>query len=270
MSVAAPSHTADAMSSYEEERAANIARNKAMLSQLGLDEAHVAPRPAPARRREKRQKQPRQPTRELSVRRRTEPPLPAFTPGQDEAMAEDARRRDIEEGRRHEDGGYIGERFGEIAGFPVGTVFGSGDYQRLGRQEMTESGFFRPFVTPEWVAPGEGCYAIILNNDNGASTDVGDRVLYAGSGGRRRGQNRTAPQSLDQDWSNVTNAALKLNCESGRPVRVVRGPKLRGEHGTAASGGGYRYDGLYSVEKAELVHLPGSSLLTAMFTLLRR
>jgi hypothetical protein len=52
-------------------------------------------------------------------------------------------------------------------------VFGAGDYQRLGRQQMMESGFFRPFVTPEWCAPGVGCYSIILNNDNGASTDAG-------------------------------------------------------------------------------------------------
>ena len=59
-----------------------------------------------------------------------------------------------------------------------------------------------------------------------------------------------------------------MNCETGAPVRVVRGPKLSGPHGTGASGGGYRYDGLYSVEKAELVQL-GSKLRTAMFTLVR-
>ena len=132
---------------------------------------------------------------------------------------------------------------------------------------MMESGFFRPYVTPEWVAPGQGCYAIILNNDNGMSSDNGDTIQYAGSGGRRRGQNRTAPQSFHQDWSNVTNAALRLNFETGKPVRVIRGPKLPGAYGTAASGGGYRYDGLFSVAKAQLTQLPGSKLRTALFTL---
>ena len=113
------------------------------------------------------------------------------------------------------------------------------------------SGFFRPFVTPEWCTPGVGCFAIIVNNDNGASQDRGDSILYAGSGGRRRGQNRTAPQSFDQDWTNATNSALRLNFETGEPVRVVRGPKLLGAHGTAESGGGFRYDGLFRVASAE-------------------
>jgi hypothetical protein len=120
---------------------------------------------------------------------------------------------------------WLGECFGDVASVAVGTVFGAGDYQRLGRQQMTESGFFRPFVTPEWCAPAVGCYSIILNNDNGASRDEGafvtrllvfpicsasiarmlthlrlsgDVIFYAGSGGRRRGQNRSAPQSFDQ------------------------------------------------------------------------
>ena len=98
--------------------------------------------------------------------------------------------------------------------------------------------------------------------------DDGDRIVYAGSGGRRRGQNRTAPQSFDQDWDNVTNAALRLNFETQQPVRLVRGPKLLSCHGTAESGGGYRYDGLYSVASAELVR-SASGLRTAMFELRR-
>ena len=165
------------------------------------------------------------------------------------------------------DGLWSGERFGEVDGVPVGTVFGRGDFQRLGRKEMMISGFFRPFVTPEWCVPGVGCFAIIVNNDNGASQDQGDTIYYAGSGGRKRGQNRTAPQSFDQDWNNVTNAAMRLNHETCQPVRVVRGPKLIGGHGTAESGGGYRYDGLYQVSSAEMVRSSSNGLLTAMFEL---
>ena len=259
----------ETLSAYEAQRARNIARNEAMLAQLGM-EPLMLKKPAALKQKKRARPEPRQPTLREPSRRTRSMPVPAYTPGQHEAMAKAERETEENEGRRLSDGTWIGERFGEVEGVPVGTVYGAADYQRLGRQEMSTSGFFRPFVTPEWVAPGEGCYAIILNNDNGASADEGDIIRYAGSGGRQRGQNRTAAQSFHQDWNNLTNASLRLNFETGRPVRVIRGPKLPGTHGTAASGGGYRYDGLYTVEKAELVCLPGSKLRTAMFTLVRR
>ena len=41
---------------------------------------------------------------------------------------------------------------------------------------------------------------MILNNDNGNSRDEGLAFTYAGAGGRRRGQNRTAQQSFGQSW----------------------------------------------------------------------
>ena len=255
-------------SEYEAERARNIARNQAMLSLLGLDQPLIDHKSKAVQSKKRKKAQEPQPTR---VSRRVRLlPTPTYTPGLDEVMAEDARKEDVKEGRRMPDGTWLGERFGEVEGVAIGQCFGKGDYQRLGRQEMTESGFFRPFVTPEWVAPGEGCYAIILNNDNGASTDMGDKIIYAGSGGRHRGQNRTAAQSFDQDWSNTTNAALRMNYETGKPVRVVRGPKLQGEHGTSACGGGYRYDGLFMVQTAELVRLPGGKYRTATFTLVHK
>ena len=137
---------------------------------------------------------------------------------------------------------------------------------------MSESGFFFPFVTPEWCERNGACYALILNNDNGVSKDNGDTIVYAGSGGRYRGQNRTATQSFDQTWKNVTNASLKRNFEEKRPVRVIRGPKLDSPHGTRSSGGGFRYDGLYNVIHADLVPTKwGKRMLkTAMFTLKRK
>ena len=195
-------------------------------------------------------------------------PVPTYTPGQDEVLAVATYGDEIAKGHRLSDGRWRGEKFGAVDGVPEGTCFGVGDFQRLGRQEMMENGFFRPFVTPEWNHVTEGCFSIILNNDNptSGSKDDGNLIRYAGSGGRRRGQNRTAPQCFDQDWSNSTNAALRTNCETGRPVRVIRGPKLAGKHGTANNGGGYRYDGLYRVTRAELVRTEGG-LLTAMFTL---
>ena len=188
-------------------------------------------------------------------------PLPAA-----EAPSRAARE---EPGARDEaDGKWIGERFGEISSVKVGKVFGAGDYQRKGRFEMAASGFFAPTVQPEWLEPGRGCFALILNNDNGLSRDEGHKIVYAGGGGRHRGQNRSAPQSFHQSWENLTNATLRLNLVNGLPVRVIRGPKLLGEHSTTASGtGGYRYDGLYHVTEAELVPCGPRQLRTALFTL---
>lgn len=247
------------------QRANTITENAKVLSELGIP---VLSAPASRKKKLPQKKRPRQePTRELS-RRSRQLPSPTYTPGRDVEIAASNRKIELEKGTRLPDGLWLGERFGDVPGVNVGTVWGRGDFQRLGRQEMMDMGFFRPFVTPEWCEPGIGCYSIIVNNDNGISRDDGDTILYAGSGGRRRGQNRTAPQSFDQEWTNVSNAALRLNYTTGKPVRVVRGPKLQGGHGTADSGGGYRYDGLYLVDSAELVRVSG--LLTAMFTLRRK
>ena len=250
------------LSAYEEQRLKNIATNAKVLEALGIESLTAMKKSAQQPRQKKRTREAVEPTRES---RRTRSLL--YTPGQHEALGEESRKHEIEEGHRMPDGLWAGERFGEVDGVPVGTTFGNGDYQRLGRQEMMVSGFFRPFVTPEWTTKGVGCYSIIVNNDNGSSQDRGDTIMYAGSGGRRRGQNRTAPQTFDQDWENVTNAALRLNFETRQPVRLVRGPKLSGGHGTAESGGGYRYDGLYEVASAEMVRSSSSGLLTAMFEL---
>jgi hypothetical protein len=65
---------------------------------------------------------------------------------------------------------------------------------------------------------------------------------------------------------------LRLNFQAGnkKPVRVIRGPKLASKWGTANSGGGYRYDGLYEVVSANMVKGKAKgSLLTAVFDLRR-
>jgi E3 ubiquitin-protein ligase UHRF1 len=170
---------------------------------------------------------------------------------------------------RREGGGGLrwrGECYGLVDGVPVGTVFGAGDWQREGRKEMTDTGFHVPMVQPEFLEPNGGCYALILNNDNGSSRDEGETVWYAGSGGRHRGQNRTAKQSFHQDWSNTVNSALKLTCEKRLPVRVIRGPKLSSKFKPAE--GGYRYDGLYNVEKA-FMEVNSDRLKVCMFQLVR-
>lgn len=81
--------------------------------------------------------------------------------------------------------------------------------------------------------------------------DEGFRFTFTGSGGRdlkgtaKNPKNlRTAPQSSNQTLTGF-NLALKVSCDTGKPVRVIRGFK-------AALGPkeGYRYDGLYKVLRA--------------------
>lgn len=76
---------------------------------------------------------------------------------------------------------------------------------------------------------------------------------YTGSGGRDLSGTksapknlRTAPQTFDQVFTRE-NRALQVSVETGEPVRVIRGFK---NHSCFAPEEGYRYDGLYKVEKA--------------------
>ena len=55
--------------------------------------------------------------------------------------------------------------------------------------------------------------------------------------------------------------------ELKQPVRVIRGPKCAGGYGTADTGGGYRYDGMFDVTKAVLEPTGPRGLLTALFHL---
>ena len=58
---------------------------------------------------------------------------------------------------------------------------------------------------------------------------------------------RTAPQSKDQELTRG-NLALSRSVETGNPVRVIRGYKLRSPF---APDEGYRYDGLFILSVSE-------------------
>ena len=197
------------LSDYEELRLRNIERNAAKLAELALagenshalvpaNRAKAAPRKrlkrggaagtaAPARR---------------SLRAAQQPPAVYSADHVEDDRAELAaqRRAQQQSGHRLTDGRWRGERYGPVRGVAVGTVFGAGDYQRKGRFEMSETGFHAGHVQPEWLDPsGDGCWSLVLNNDNGQSDFSSfETVAYAGAGGRNRGQNRTAAQSYDQ------------------------------------------------------------------------
>eukprot|EP01047_Picozoa_sp_COSAG01_P046256 COSAG01_NODE_4328_length_5129_cov_15.312724_3_plen_337_part_00 len=275
-------------SAYERKRLANIEMNNRKLAQLGLlpgiGANGLLPGGGDGAARSAAAKQPRKPStrkrrcraavaampRRRSARARRQPPEVYSVGAEDDRATQEAQRQISSGHRSADDGRWRGENFGSVPGVPVGTVFGAGDYQRKGRFEMSESGFHVGHVQPEWLdSGGDGCYSLILNNDNGLSSDRGDTFSYAGAGGRRRGQNRTAQQSFDQSWDSSVNASLRTSFRNQKPVRVIRGPKLAGQFGTAQSGGGYRYDGLYRVSRAEMARTGPKQLRTCMFTLER-
>ncbi|KAF7306952.1 Protein transport protein [Mycena indigotica] len=136
--------------------------------------------------------------------------------------------------------------YGSIPGVAVGTWWDM-------RSACSADAIHAPYVAG--IAPGkQGAYSVALSG--GYADDVDYGSTYTGSGGRDlKGTQsnpknlRTAPQSSDQSFDNTFNRALKVSCETKKPVRVIRGFKLKSPY---APYEGYRYDGLYCVEKAWL------------------
>ncbi|CAE6440766.1 unnamed protein product [Rhizoctonia solani] len=110
-----------------------------------------------------------------------------------------------------------------------------------------------PFVAGISGGP-EGAYSVALSGGYDDDIDMGDAFTYTGSGGRdlkgtaKNPKNlRTAPQSSHQSFDHSFDKSLKVSSETRKPVRVIRGYKLPGIY---APESGYRYDGLYIVERA--------------------
>lgn len=87
-----------------------------------------------------------------------------------------------------------------------------------------------------------GAESIVLNGGYEDDDDLWDYVVYTGHGGN---DPRTGRQIADQELTRG-NLALARSCDEGLPVRVVRGWKEPSGFGPAS---GYRYDGLYYVER---------------------
>ncbi|XP_067658495.1 uncharacterized protein [Haliotis asinina] len=134
--------------------------------------------------------------------------------------------------------------YGPVPGVEIGTVW---NY----RIDCSRDGVHRPTVAG--IHRGEeGAYSVALSGGYDDNIDLGECFTYTGEGGRdlkgtaSNPKNlRTAPQSKDQTLTNG-NLALSKNCENGNPVRVIRGYKLDSPF---APEEGYRYDGIYTVEK---------------------
>lgn len=77
-----------------------------------------------------------------------------------------------------------------------------------------------------------GTYSVALSGGYEDDVDAGNFFTYTGEGGRDlKGTKsnpknlRTAPQSKDQELTKG-NLALSVSCQSGKPIRVIRGYKL--------------------------------------------
>ena len=122
--------------------------------------------------------------------------------------------------------------FGEIPGFPEGSMFSS-------REDLRQAGLHRHPIAGISGRADEGADAIVLNGGYEDDFDQGDVIIYTGEGGNRSGR-----QVADQTFTKG-NRALAVNAAQGIPVRVIRGDRHAKPY---APDKGYRYDGLYRVD----------------------
>lgn len=87
-----------------------------------------------------------------------------------------------------------------------------------------------------------GAESIVLSGGYVDDEDYGSIIIYTGDGGR---DDKTKRQIADQEFTDK-NQALVTSCLNGLPVRVVRGSAHRSPHSPSS---GYRYDGLFRVER---------------------
>jgi putative restriction endonuclease len=125
--------------------------------------------------------------------------------------------------------------FGQIEGVEVGTRFDD-------RRQLLDAGVHRMNQAGIAGPADDGAESIVLNEGYEDDIDNGDEVIYTGEGGR---DPNTGQQVADQILRRG-NLALVNSHRKGLPIRVIRGPKLRSPFAPQA---GYRYDGLYFIER---------------------
>ena len=89
---------------------------------------------------------------------------------------------------------------------------------------------------------GAGGASIVLSGGYEDDKDLGDEIIYTGEGGR---DPNTGAQVANQTITGG-NKQLIENCNIGHPIRVIRGHQLDSKF---APNSGYRYDGLYLIER---------------------
>ncbi|KAF8922522.1 PUA-like domain-containing protein [Mucidula mucida] len=247
------------VSEYERQRDANIARNKALLKSLGLDtplfepKEKIIPKPkAPKKRKEPPTPEESGPTRRSARNRgkkvdykseqKISSPMPISFQAGIRVSGNEGPLGSGDGVKRK----YNPKVYGHIPHIEVGTWWET-------REGCSNDAIHAPWVGGIAVGP-QGAYSVALSGGYDDDVDLGYAFTYTGSGGRDlKGTKaapknlRTAPQSSDQDFDNNFNRTLQRSSETKKPVRVIRGYKLKSPYGPSE---GYRYDGLYEVEKA--------------------
>lgn len=118
------------------------------------------------------------------------------------------------------------------------------------RLDCRQWGAHFPHVAGIAGQSSRGAQSVVLSGGYEDDWDGGDWFLYTGSGGRDlSGNKRTNKvQSFDQTFENM-NKALKVSCEKGLPVRVVRSHKEKRSYFAPTTEVAVRYDGLYRIAK---------------------
>ncbi|XP_044977977.1 E3 ubiquitin-protein ligase ORTHRUS 2-like [Hordeum vulgare subsp. vulgare] len=116
------------------------------------------------------------------------------------------------------------------------------------RLECRQWGAHFPHVAGIAGQSEHGAQSVALSGGYIDDEDHGEWFLYTGSGGRDLSGNKRTnkEQSSDQKFDKM-NAALRLSCQKGYPVRVVRSHKEK--RSSYAPESGVRYDGVYRIEK---------------------
>ncbi|XP_062612005.1 uncharacterized protein LOC134273810 [Saccostrea cucullata] len=245
------------MSAYEKLRNKNIEDNKRILAELGLSnflpklskvtlQKKKLPEKATTEKQKPKQKRKLEISDEElgSIRKRRRRSARIQGKEADVLALEDEESSNDEDAVKPSPKVFRPHSYGAIEGVEVGTTW-------MMRIDCSKDGIHRPTVAGIHGGP-EGAYSIALSGGYDDNIDLGEGFTYTGEGGRDlKGTKanpknlRTAPQSKDQTLTRG-NLALSKNVETKQPVRVIRGYKLTSPF---APEEGYRYDGLYSVEK---------------------
>lgn len=267
------------ISDYEKTKVAQIAKNRELLRSLGLEKPQVEPKEKPRKKAPPPKRKASSETEEVDAPaakiQRVEVEDSEKEPGSGSSGLRRSSRnsgkkidyskeqsigspqpviRNKLSGNDGPMGREAGKRvhdprtFGHIPGVAVGTWW-------LTREACSRDAIHAPWVGGISGGP-QGAHSVVLSGGYDDDVDLGYAFTYTGSGGRDlKGTKtapknlRTAPQSSDQSFDNNFNKMLLRSCETKNPVRVVRGFKVRSKY---APSEGYRYDGLYTVEKAWL------------------
>ena len=126
--------------------------------------------------------------------------------------------------------------FGTIEGTEVGQIFKD-------RKALGESGIHAPTMGGIWGS-NDGASSIVLSGGYEDDIDDWNNILYTGQGG----QDKPGGKQVSNQEFTRGNEGLMLSCKYNLPVRVTRGYQIK--NGPPE---GYRYDGVYYVNKFERV-----------------